>query len=117
MECFDKAGFRLGPVDRDNSPRYPAGRLELLPLCKLTHGKNKFEPIPKTLWPKIDFSEIDVAKCLPAWYPYLMANGFNYWIALTRNSDFEVLGYPHDIHIRVGKWDGDVSMFKEVLKR
>jgi hypothetical protein len=115
MDKFDKAGFRLGDVDRKCCERYPAGRLELKCLANLTHGKNKMKPILERDWPDVDLSDVEVAKCLPAWYPFLLSKGFDYWIVVTRNSDFELLQIPHDDHIRTGK-PFSVEQYKEVIR-
>lgn len=115
MSQFDEAGFRLGDVDRKACERYPAGRLELNCLAKLTHGKDKMMPLHKPDWPDADLSDVDVAKCLPAWYPYLLSQGFNYWLVLTRNGDHELLQIPHDEHIRSGK-PLDIERYKEVIE-
>jgi hypothetical protein len=117
MAAFDDAGFKLGDVDRTLDEGYPAGRLELNCLCKLTHGQSKIEPIPQDKWPDDDLANVEVAKCLPAWYPFLRSRGFDYWIVLSRGIDYELLGYPHDDHIRTGKWDGNVEKYREVLNK
>ncbi len=103
MAEFEKAGFNLGDVDRRCCERYPAGRLELNCLAKITSGKNKITPIRHDWWPDDDLSDVEVAKCFPAWYDYLLAQGFDYWIVASRGSDYSLLTYPHDDHIRTGK--------------
>lgn len=84
MAAFDAAGFELGDVDRRTDENYPAGRLELWALARLTSGKSKLDPVPKHEWPAIDLSKVQIAKAMPAWVPILRAHGFNYWLACSR---------------------------------
>ena len=59
MDVFDKAGFELGDVDRRIDDRYPAGRLELWPLARMTSGKAKNRVLPASEWPDMDLPDRD----------------------------------------------------------
>lgn len=102
MECFERAGFYLGDVDRRACEKYPAGRLELWPLAKATQNKSKTDPLPKQDWPALDLSGVKVAKCMPAWRECLESHGFNYWVAVYRGQ-WRANNYPHDEVLNVGR--------------
>lgn len=96
MEAFDKAGYELGDVTRQVVEGYPAGRLELWPLARATTGKSKTIPLPKDT-DVGDLSNVQVAKCLPAWIPVLKHHGFNYWVSMCRKGTVcDATQYPHD---------------------
>ena len=101
MSVFDEAGYVLGDVDRTADEKYPAGRLELWPLARMTHGKDKMKPCK--VFPVMDLGGVQVAKCLPAWLPALRAHGFNYWVSTHRGHLRKALEYPHNEELDANK--------------
>ena len=81
MMKFEEAGYQLGDVDRRKCDKYPAGRLELLPLCKARSGRDNCKSIkyPENL----NLKGIQVLKVLPAWRDCLLPH-ITYWVGLER---------------------------------
>ena len=95
MAEWEKAGFRLGDVDRRIEERYPQGRLELWTLAKWTQGRTKSKPLTDG-WPELSLDGIDVVKALPAWIPVLEAAGVNYWTVVCRGGSVcQAAEFPH----------------------